>query len=71
MFQTIVVQQIKTHILYVQYLFPKIVSFIRYCGKIWESGAGHRRQYNTAHALFILENKGHTHTHTHTHTQNM
>jgi len=30
---------------------------------IWESAAGHRRQYNTAHALFILDNKGHTHIH--------
>ena len=34
---------------------------MRYCGKIRESGAGHR-QYNTAHALFILDNKGHTHS---------
>jgi hypothetical protein len=59
------------HILHVQELFPKIVPFMRYCGKMWERGAGHRRQYNMAHALFILENKGHTHTHTHTQTQNM
>ena len=34
---------------YVQwFLFSKIVRFMRYCGKIWQSRTGHRLQYKTA-----------------------
>jgi hypothetical protein len=40
MCQTKVVEKIKTHI-----LFSKIVPFMRKCGKILKSGAGHRWQY--------------------------
>jgi hypothetical protein len=34
------------------------------CGKIWWSHTGHRWQYNTAHALWMLDNEDCTHTHT-------
>jgi hypothetical protein len=33
------------------------------CRKIWYSRTGHRLQYNKAHALFMLENKGYRHVH--------
>jgi hypothetical protein len=36
--------------------FLKIVPFMRLCGKIWYSQTGHRWQYNTAHALCMLDN---------------
>jgi hypothetical protein len=36
-------------------LFPKIVLFMRKCGKIWYSRTGHR-QYNMAHALCVPDN---------------
>jgi hypothetical protein len=35
--------------------FPKIVPFMRQCGKIWYSQTGHRWQYNMAHALCMLD----------------
>jgi hypothetical protein len=41
----------------------KIVSFMRWCGKIWWSLTVHRRQYSTAHALCKLDNYGYSHTH--------
>ena len=44
---------------YVQCLFfPKNVPFTRK----WCSQGGHRRQFNTAHAHFMLVNKGYRHT---------
>jgi hypothetical protein len=42
-------------------LSPKILPFMR-CGKIWWWQTGHRWQYNTAHALCMLDNKGYRHT---------
>jgi len=30
--------------------------------KIWYSQTGHRQQYNTAHVLCMLNNKGYKHT---------
>ena len=43
--------------------FPKIVPFLRQCGKIWWSRRGHKWQYNSAHALGLLDNQGYRHTH--------
>ena len=37
-------------------IFPKIVPFIRQCGKTLQSRTGHRWQYNTAHAHCIVDN---------------
>jgi hypothetical protein len=48
-------KSIKLHILCSLRLVPKIVPFMRYCGKILSSGAGHRRQYNMAHAHCMLD----------------
>jgi len=36
--------------------FPKIMLFMRKCGKIWYSQTGCRWQYNTVHVLCILDN---------------
>jgi hypothetical protein len=44
-----------THFMFNSF-FPKIVPFMRQCGKIWYSRTGHRWQYNTAHALCMLDN---------------
>ena len=41
---------------------PKIVPFVRKCGKIWYSRAGHRWQYTTAHAYCTLHTLGYRHT---------
>ena len=46
----------------VTFFFQKIVQFKRQCAKIWYSQTGHRRQYNTAHALCMLGNKVYRHT---------
>jgi hypothetical protein len=35
--------------------FPKIVPFIRQCGKIWQNQTGHGSQHNTAHAHCTLD----------------
>ena len=43
-------------------LFPRIVPFMSWCGKIWYSRTAHRWQYNTAHVLLKLGNEGNTHT---------
>jgi hypothetical protein len=43
-------------------VLPKIVSFKRYCGKIWLSQIGHRWQYNKAHAHYLWITKA-TDTH--------
>ena len=47
---------------YVQSLFfPKIVSFVRLCGKIWWSQTGHRWQYNaTKRFTFCVTNATNT-----------
>jgi hypothetical protein len=36
--------------------FPKIMSFMRKCGKIWWSQTSQRWQYNMAHAHYMLDN---------------
>jgi hypothetical protein len=36
--------------------FPEVVPFMRLCGKMWYSQTHHRRQYNTTHALCMLDN---------------
>jgi len=53
MFETKVVEKIKTHILR-SIPFPKFVQFMRQCGKILYSRTGQSWQYNTAHALCVL-----------------
>jgi hypothetical protein len=48
MFQTKVVERIRTHIFCsITFFFPTIVPFMRQWGKIQYSGAGHRWQYGT------------------------
>jgi len=43
---------------------PKIVPFMIWCWKIWQSVAGHIWQCNTAHTLCMLGNQGkHKHIH--------
>jgi hypothetical protein len=54
MFQTKVAEKIKICIF--------IVPFTRQCGKIWQSRTGHRRQYNTAHALCVHDKATETHS---------
>jgi hypothetical protein len=41
--------------------FPKIVPFIRSCGKWCFSQAGHILQYNMAHKLYVLVDLGYRH----------
>jgi len=62
MFQTKVVEKIKTHMLR-SVTFSKIVPFMRKCGKILQSGAGHRWQYGACalHAGY-LRLQIHTHS---------
>jgi hypothetical protein len=36
--------------------FPKIMPFMRKCGKIWWNQTSHRWQYNMAHAYCVLDN---------------
>jgi hypothetical protein len=55
------VEKIKTHFM-LNNLFPKIMPFMRWCGKIWYSQTGYRWQYNMAHALCMLDNWGYRHT---------
>jgi hypothetical protein len=62
MFQTKVIDKIKTRILLSVTFSPKIMPFMRYCGKIRYSPTGHRWQYNTAHALGMVDNQGYRHT---------
>ena len=54
MFQTNVVQKIKTHILCSVTFFPKIVPFMRYCGKNIVR-AGEATDDNMAHAHCVLD----------------
>ena len=67
MFQTKVVEQIKTHILCtITFLFLTIFRFMRKCGKILQNEAGHRWQHNMAHAqaghrLQYTRNMAHAH----------
>jgi hypothetical protein len=37
-------------------VLPKILPFIRQCGKMWWGQRGHTRQYNMTHALCMLDN---------------
>jgi len=41
---------------YFHYSFTKIMSFMRKCDKTLPSRSGHRWQYSTARAHFILDN---------------
>jgi len=44
-----------THFIFIK-VFPKVVQFMRHCGKIWYSRRDHRWQYNAAHGLGVLDN---------------
>ena len=46
MFQTKVVQKVKTHISCSTFFFGGVGAFMR-CGKLWHSQTGHRGQCNT------------------------
>jgi len=61
MFQTKVVDKIKTHFMFNNF-YPKFVPSMRLCGKMWYNQTGHRWQYNTAHAHVMLDNPGYKHT---------
>jgi hypothetical protein len=50
------VEKIKTHILCSPHFCSKILPFMGSCEKVWYSQKGHRWQYNTAHALCMLDN---------------
>jgi hypothetical protein len=41
---------------------PKILPSVTKCGKLRDSQASHTWQYNTAHALCLLDNQGYRHT---------
>jgi hypothetical protein len=53
MFQTKVVEKIKTHFVFDDFL--KIVPFMRQGGKIWWSQRGHRWLYDRADALCMQD----------------
>jgi len=57
MFETKVVDKIKTRILCSVTFFPKIMLFMRKCGKIWQRRAGLRWMYNTAHAHCMTDKR--------------
>jgi len=59
MFQTRVVEKIKTH--FISFL-KKITPFMRRYGKIWYSQTGHRSKYNMANALYMLVIQRYKHT---------
>jgi len=51
MFQAKVVGKIKTHILCsITFFYPRIVTFVSWCGKTWYSRTGH----NITHALMLM-----------------
>jgi len=54
-----------THFIFNNFL-PNILLFMRKCAKIFQSGTGHRRLYNMAHARCVQDNLN-----LQTHTQNM
>ena len=53
MFQTKVVVKIETHFVYNDNFFPKIMPFMRKCGKYCREG--HGTDENMTHAYFILD----------------
>ena len=59
----IIKKKITPHFSYSIIFSPKIVPFMRLCGKILYNLADHRWQYNTAHAHSMLDPKPQTHTH--------
>jgi len=61
MHQTRVVKKIKTYFV-LKNVFPKIVQFMRRCGKICYSLTGHRWQYETVHATYTKGKEGYIHT---------
>ena len=56
MFHTKGVQKVKTHILCSKILSVDRVVYEVMWKKFWYDQTGHRCQYNTAHALFMLDN---------------
>ena len=46
----------KTFLSSITFLFSKIAPFMRWWGKIWHSHTSQRLQYDTAHALCVLNN---------------
>jgi len=54
MFHTNAVQKIKTHILCSKILSGDRVFYGVMWKNVWYDQTGHRYQYNTAHALFML-----------------
>jgi hypothetical protein len=51
-----------THFVFSNF-FPKVVPFMRQCGKIWWSQRGHKWRHNVAHTRYMLEKQGYTPTH--------
>ena len=63
-FRTKVVEKMKTHILCsITFFPPKIVLFMRYCGKILQCRTGHRWQYYTTHAHCFPDTWDYKYTH--------
>jgi hypothetical protein len=50
------------HFMFNNFVYPKRVPFMIQCGKMWYNQKGHRRKYNTACALCMLDNEGYRHT---------
>ena len=48
---------------YVEWIFLKILPFMRQCRKIWFSQTGHKLQYNKAHVLFVQDKQVYRHAH--------
>jgi hypothetical protein len=51
-----------THFMFNIFSPLKIIPFMRQCAKMWWKQTGHRLQYNTAYALFVLDTYGYRHT---------
>jgi len=55
MFQTNIVDKINTHFVFSNFFFPKIIRFMRPCGKKYRS-AGQATDDDMAHAHCMLDN---------------
>jgi len=52
----------KTHFMFNNFYFQKVLPFTRSCGRILQSQTGHRWLYNTTHVLCVLDYRLQTHT---------
>jgi len=59
MLQTAVIDTIRTRFVFKKFFFLKIFSFMRQCGKTWQSPTGHIWSYNTTQkpAICMLDSE--------------